>query len=407
MAKPQLPIKKAVELRWQRLRLELDVAQDLFSSFQVDRGSRMLLDSLDPAAFPERGCAVDFGCGYGVLGIAWQARMPGWSMRYVDRDALAVAFSRHNAERLVPRAVPAATFECTIAIPFEPGGYNLVLWNVPGKAGRAVIAGLLDAVIDGLAVGGLLAAVVVHPLADLFTEAFQRDDAEVVRAERGKEHAVVHLRRTVGNVVGRDPFAEGVFDRAPRSFAVGDMEWTLTPVIGLPEYDSLDHATELAARALKQIQDVAIRHWMVVEPGVGHLPMVASRLWPAAGGLVVGRDALAVRATLRALGEDSPVEARTVWGIPALSVVEPADLLCLALPEQGRQDDLSHALDALGPFVADDGTLVAHGRSTEVARLERIARRAGVWRVGKVDKLRGSACLALGRRALTEARDPA
>ncbi|MBA2759906.1 MAG: methyltransferase, partial [Chloroflexia bacterium] len=72
-----LDIKKQVSLHWGALHLELDVAQDLFSSHQVDRGSKMLLSSLESVALPEHGEAVDFGCGYGVLGIAWQAVHPG------------------------------------------------------------------------------------------------------------------------------------------------------------------------------------------------------------------------------------------------------------------------------------------------------------------------------------------
>jgi len=68
--------KKQVDLVWRGQRLSLAVAQELFSSHDVDAGSKLLLRSLDPDQFPDAGRAIDFGCGYGVLGLAWQQAKP-------------------------------------------------------------------------------------------------------------------------------------------------------------------------------------------------------------------------------------------------------------------------------------------------------------------------------------------
>src|SRR5690606_34785461 len=76
------------------------VAQELFSSHDVDAGGKLLLKSLDPGEFQASGLAVDFGCGYGVLGLAWKHAMPGWNVLLIDRDALAVEFSQWNAEAM-------------------------------------------------------------------------------------------------------------------------------------------------------------------------------------------------------------------------------------------------------------------------------------------------------------------
>lgn len=392
-----LPIKKAVPLNWRGLRLSFDVAQSLFSSHQVDRGSRLLLDSLDPAAFPPEGAAADFGCGYGVLGIAWQAALPGWSMDYVDRDALAVAFARHNAARMDADRRGSARFHCDITVTAPEGGYDLVLWNVPGKAGESVIAGLRDVALDALAPGGMLAAVVVHPLAALFTENFDRDEVETALIERGAEHTVVHLRRTDGEVIRRDPFAEGVFDRPTEFFGAAGLEWMLTPVVGLPEYDSLNRATELAIRAMAGI-DRDVARWLVVEPGVGHLAAASFLLWSAARGILAGRDALALRSSHRAVGGVLSIAEEPAWGLPAIEVEAPVDLAVVALPEQAHPDELGAMLDDLALLVASDGEAVLHGRSTEVARTAAAARKRPGWRFGPVSKLRGSAAV-VARRA--------
>ncbi|MDQ4044348.1 MAG: class I SAM-dependent methyltransferase [Chloroflexota bacterium] len=384
-----LPIKKTVALQWQGRELWFDVAQDLFSSHQIDKGSRLLLDSLDPTLFPESGAAADFGCGYGVLGIAWQSRKPGWSMRYVDRDALAVAFSAHNAEQL---GDVVTSFDIDVSLPVTSGGYDLVLWNVPGKAGRQVIAGLLEVMLDTLAPGGLLAVVVVHPIADLF-EGFTREDTTIELIEPGAEHTVVHLRRASGEVTERDPFDEGLFDRSGTSFAAAGLEWRLIPVVGLPEYDELGHATQLAVKLMRDLQtDVPPARWLVVDPGVGHLAIAATKLWPGAHGVIAGRDALALRSTTRALA-GTPVEVSAVWGIEALDLGEPLDVVILALPAQASTDEIERGIDAVERCGAAYVHIILHGRSTEVARAERVLRRRPRWRTGKPSKQRGFAAL--------------
>lgn len=391
---PTLPIKKSVSFQWQGLRLDLDVAQDVFSSHQVDKGSRMLLDSLDPSTFAESGRAADFGSGYGVLGLAWQVRFPKWKMHYIDRDALAVAFSGHNVMQLSDDLAERAAFTCDISLPLDdPAGYDLVLWNVPGKAGRDVIAGLTETVIDGIAPGGLLAVVVVHPLADIFTEKLDRADVATTHTERGKEHTVVHFRRKRGEVVGHRPFDDGLFDRPKASFSVGALEWNLTPVVGLPEYDSLNHATELAANAMITYnKEHQVQRWLVFDPGVGHLAVAAARLWPDAAGEVYGRDALALRATRRALADHRNVQSEPAWGIEQVTSAR-ADLGVVALREQSSQEDLSMVHLAVHNQLNTGGAAIFHGRSTEVARLERSLRRSGSWRVGKPEKSRGSAAI--------------
>jgi SAM-dependent methyltransferase len=391
-----LPIKKTVSFQWRGRRLSFDVAQALFSSHQVDRGSRLLLDSLDPDAFPAEGVAADFGCGYGVLGISWQATLPDWSMDYIDRDELAVAVARHYAARQPGAGRGPARFVCDITVTPPEGGYNLVLWNVPGKAGRPVIAELLDVALDALAPGGVLAAVVVHPLADLFTDDLARDDVETTHRDRGKEHTVVHLRRTGGEAVRRDPFVEGAFDRATEVFEAAGLEWMLTPVVGLPEYDSLDRATELAIRELAEIGgDVA--RWLAVEPGVGHLAVAPFLLWPAARGVLTGRDALALRSSHRAVGEVLSIVPEPAWGLAEVAVEAPVDVAVVALPEQAQPDELGAMLGDLGPLVAPGGVAVLHGRSTEVARAVAAARKRSDWRFGPVAKLRGAAAVTARR----------
>ena len=390
-ADPMLPIKKSVSLAWNDVRLSFDVAQDLFSSHQVDMGSRRLLESLERLEVHESGQAADFGCGYGVLGIAWQTRWPNWSMDLIDRDALAVAFARHNAER---SGVPSCQFFTDVMLPQRHGGYDCVLWNVPGKAGRTVISALRDQALDMLTEGGTLAIVVVNPLAILFTDPQGREEIAVDLVREGTEHTVVHLRRLSGAPRWHDGFEHGAFDREPREFQQGGLEWTLQPVVGLPEYDELGHPTEVAIAALQKVDVGSASRFLVVEPGVGHLARVAEMLCPEAHGVVVGRDALALRSTARSM-EGTGHAYSEIWGLPAVSVVEPVDVVVAALPAQASESDIAAGLDALGQCVAPSGEVILHGRSTEIARAERVVRRRNGWRSSRPTKQRGFAAVAV------------
>ena len=56
--------KKTLELSFQKKTLRFEVAHDLFSTFQIDAGSLLLLKKL---ALPARGRVLDACCGYGAL----------------------------------------------------------------------------------------------------------------------------------------------------------------------------------------------------------------------------------------------------------------------------------------------------------------------------------------------------
>lgn len=400
--KPQpLPIKKRLPLHWQGATFSLDVAQDLFSSHQIDRGSRMMLASLESREFAEKGSAADFGCGYGVLGIAWQAAHPGWSMRYVDRDALAVAFAEHNVRLAIPHLADCASYLHDVTPPEPPaGGHDLVLWNVPGKAGDDVLQSLTQLILDGLGMNGLLALVVVNPLAPALRLAARRPDVTCELDEMGREHTVLHLRKTTDAASHQDAFLGGVFDRSPAPFSLGEYSWRMVPVVGLPEYDSMNHATVLAGEAMIEAGRTSVPgRWLIHEPGVGHLAVLAAKLWPGGAGMIASRDALALRSSEQAVeenGAEMKLELRPVWGLGALANTgDSANIAVVAVPDQVQAEELGVLAQALETCVTPDGTVIAQGGSTGIGRLERVLGRSRRWRVGKRRKYRGMAAIPI------------
>ncbi|HYJ13434.1 MAG TPA: methyltransferase [Thermomicrobiales bacterium] len=392
--------KKDIQLNWEGQRLPLGVAQELFSSHDVDVGSRLLLKSLAPNEWGEEGHIVDFGCGYGVLGLGWLAVKPGWTATLIDRDALAVAFARDNADRNELVRATCMTGLGPHGLPSP--GTDLLLWNVPGKAGEGVLAALTSDCISTLSEGGLLALVVVNPLAEGLRSVLASDPTITIEHdETHADHTIIHARTAGPAATAGDPFERGVFDREPAGFGVDDFDYDIVPVVGVPEYDTYSHATEVTFDVLRTV--VGSPHSIFVfRPGQGHVPLVVSSLFKP-GHLVFGdRDWLAVRAAHRALaGSGLPVA--NVLALPLVDLadagLEGVDLAVLLLEDQVRNELHGARLADLATMLANGGQVIVSGGSSTVSRFLSFAAKRPGWKLRDRIKRSGASAARLERVA--------
>lgn len=391
--------KKQVDLAWHGQRLSLAVAQELFSSHDVDAGSKLLLRSLDPEQFPNSGQAIDFGCGYGVLGLAWQQAKPEWNVTLVDRDTLAVAFASLNA---VETGLDCVVAEVGLGVDMAPEhGVDLVLWNVPGKAGLPVLQSLIGDVTGALAHGGQVALVVVNPLAEEVRDVLDTDTAMSIELDEVfAEHTVIHARRLRAAALATDPFVRGVFDREGAGFGVDEFDYDITPVIGIPEYDTYSFATQVTFDILRTVPgrptSVAI-----FRPGQGHLAIVTANAFQPEQMVVADRDWLAVRASLRAI-ESAKLPLQGVSGLAIVDLievasVEPFDLCVLNLEEQVRNDVHISRLVDLEAMTIPGSQLLVGGTSSTVSRFLAFAAKTGAWKLRDRTKRSGASAARLER----------
>lgn len=379
--------KKDVLLQWERTSLTFAVAQDLFSSHAVDTGSKLLLRSIDPKTFPARGAALDFGCGYGVLGLAWKARKPDWNVRLIDRDALAVEFSAWNAERLGLDSGDGTSWSVGLG-PGEPppAGFDLVLWNVPGKAGEAVLKRLAENVVDTLGRHGVVALVVVNPLAAALHAVYEaRQDLDIVHEQRFADHTILHVKRHSSNSqTGNwlEPFERGVFDRDLRGFDTPAGSYTIRPVVGLPEYESLAFDTMMIVSAIEGLPDRP-KAVVIAGCGQGHVPVAMHLVHGVVNFTLIDRDLLSLKASARALAAVGPGEGQVrTRAAPDIGVSEPDDAMrvdtaIIRLDDQIPPAVTSTMIQDLERRAWDTGlTIVIGGGSTSVSRwLAAVAKR--------------------------------
>jgi 16S rRNA G1207 methylase RsmC len=387
--------KKDVLLSWEGAHLSFAVAQELFSSHAVDAGSILLLRSLDPAAMPETGECVDFGCGYGVLGLAFKAVKPAWNVTLIDRDALAVEFTAWNAQRLGLEAHRRGG----LGVDHLTAPVDLLLWNVPGKAGSGVLQSLTEQAIDRLSPDGVLALVVVHPLAkDLEQVPLSRSDVQIVHESAGPEHTVFHMKRIAADRVdlGGDAFDRGTFDREHTSVDTGLIAYEFLPVVGLPQYEGPDIATVLLTDCIEGAGWEHVGNAICVNPGQGHVPIYLRSRWPDVFLTLSDRDLLALRATERAVGAD-----RVTSHFAAADIginVQSFDLVTVSLPNQTRPPVLEHLLSRMLDVTAAGSHIAVTGGSTEVSRLIAMARKQPVLKLRDREKKKGYSAASFERK---------
>ncbi|GAB3200407.1 methyltransferase [Nocardioides hungaricus] len=154
-ADPSVPFRRepfACEV-WGRS-LSLVSGAGVFSRGHLDHATAVLLRETDP---PAPGRILDLGCGYGVIGLAVAAAVPGATVTGVDVNERAVLLADENAAALgVTDRFRATT----------PGGvpadaeFDEIWSNPPIRIGKAALHELLLRWLPHLAPGGRAVMVV-------------------------------------------------------------------------------------------------------------------------------------------------------------------------------------------------------------------------------------------------------
>jgi len=362
--------KKTVTLGQSGRRLELRIAADLFSSFEVDTGTRLLLRTLAGAAFHGLRRVLDLGCGYGPIGLALQALDPGREVHMVDRDALAVAYSRRNADLNGLGGVQVygslGYDDC------RAGDFDLIVSNVPAKAGPAAIRHFLLDAAHHLRPSGLVAVVVVAALEASVAGVLARPGVEVAHHRSTTSYAVFHYRFTGGRRGPEEPaFGRGVYDRERVSLAHGGIRLAVQTAYGLPEFDSLGYQSGLAMDALLGLGGGPAAGAVVLNPGQGHVPAFLWALRKPSQVRLVDRDLLALRyAQANLVRNGCPPErivTRHQVGLDGAGVAE-ADLVVVLPREKEPPEAAAASVRLAASELPPGGRLVVAASSTAVTR---------------------------------------
>jgi 16S rRNA (guanine1207-N2)-methyltransferase len=182
--------KKRIDYHHGGEQFAFDVGHTIFSSFQIDDGTDLLLRTIDPETEPQR--MLDLGCGCGVIGIVLARTYPEAEVVLADKDLLAVRYARHNAGL---NGVEHVTVIGSIGVESVPTGpYDLIVSNIPAKIGdRAIEEDFLLAPLDQLRSGGAYWFVVVSGLNHLIPRLGVRHQLKLKAIKKRSGHTIYRV----------------------------------------------------------------------------------------------------------------------------------------------------------------------------------------------------------------------
>ncbi len=285
-------INKTVNFNYFGHSLKFRLSQSLFSSFDIDPGSRLLLKYIAPFLKKNNTDSVlDIGCGTGVLGLSVLAARPGSHCLFEDRDALASAFARENAvlNRLSARCI----FRTAPAFTSGYEKYDLVVSNIPAKAGARVIDKWISETGSLLAADGIAAFVIVKPLAVLMKNRITGCRYTVLDYFENTQYAVCIFSSENHTEFSPSRYPLDLYIRNETEFAFSDKNYSLKTVYNLPDFDQLGFDLKCAFSTLKNLNLEG--RCVFINPGQGHLPVFLYSNSKLKGPAVLcGRDSLSI-----------------------------------------------------------------------------------------------------------------
>ena len=297
-------ITKTVPFRFRGIDFSFDLSQGLFSSADIDSGTRHLLKVfsrlLDDDAKAGKNppmSVLDAGCGCGVIGVcaaaaimAMNGAANGLAVRAQDRDELARSLTAHNAgKNRIPSGVLQAYTEPLLA-GHENSRWDLILCNIPAKAGLPVLEDFVRCSAAALTPDGRVVMVAVHTLADFFRQRIASAGAQFFMEEKSAEYSVfvyggklprAALEENAPIKTGKDFFkCYPFYKRTIAECTLEKIPLRIETVYGAPGFDTPGGDAEATVKLISRIgieklnlfSGMANTALLIHEPGQGFFP---------------------------------------------------------------------------------------------------------------------------------------
>ncbi len=157
----------------------------LFSPKGIDEGSRLLLDHMDVR---ENDDTLDLGCGYGPLGLTLAKLAPKGTSVLVDKDYVAIEYSRKNAD-----INSIGNTEIFLSNGFSEVGnrrFDLIVSNLPAKTGKELYYLYFYDALARMNPGARFYVVTITGLRKFVQKAFMEVFGNYKKLKQGKTYTV-------------------------------------------------------------------------------------------------------------------------------------------------------------------------------------------------------------------------
>jgi 16S rRNA (guanine1207-N2)-methyltransferase len=260
----QSQIHKRINFNFEKQKLIFDTSMELFSYASIDQGTKEILNSLRKNTNIKYKKILDLGCGYGIIGIFLKSIYSGSEVHCVDRDLLAIEFTKHNAElnKKEINAYDSLGFEALGNIKEK---FNLIITNFPAKLEKEGLEQFIFKSSQFLEESGVLAIVVVKELKESIEEILNNENIEIKFKSFSQGYCVYHLQ------FKKELKSEESYTRNEIEFEIEDKIYKIKTANSLREFDNLHFITQLIAEFLPAQKAKEI---FIQEPNNGHLALL-------------------------------------------------------------------------------------------------------------------------------------
>ncbi|MCB1850950.1 MAG: class I SAM-dependent methyltransferase [Gammaproteobacteria bacterium] len=170
-------------------KLDFHTTWGLFSPKSVDEGSRLLLDHLEVTADDD---TLDLGCGYGPLGLTLARLAPQGISVLVDKDFVAVEYSKKNA-----RLNNLKNVDIFLSNGFDQIAkrkFDLIVSNLPAKTGKELYYLYFYDALMRMNSGGRFYVVTISGLRQFIQRAFLEVFGNYEKVKQGQRYTVALAR---------------------------------------------------------------------------------------------------------------------------------------------------------------------------------------------------------------------
>ena len=185
--------KKEIIYPFEGEKFKFDVGNTLFSTFDLDHGTDVLLRTIAPN---NPKSILDIGCGYGPIGIVLAKKNPQAQVTMIDKDLLAVRYAELNIEK---NTINNANVLGSVGMEqIMDKTFDLIVSNIPAKIGdEAIIQDFILIPFEHLNPGGELWIVIINALNRLVPKIKRQYQLNIKRAKKRSGHSVYRIKKPI------------------------------------------------------------------------------------------------------------------------------------------------------------------------------------------------------------------
>ena len=340
--------------------LRFELSHALFSSFDIDAGTKLLLKTIaQQGLIKGNETILDAGCGVGTIAVCIKKKFPNTVLTAIDRDALAVEYTKENARlNKIDNGLNASAGLLPGGLKAPLSGtlkkYDLIISNIPAKAGEPVIKDFLTNSNLHIKKNGKLAIVIVNTLSNLAKDCLIKSGAKILFTESDKNYSVFHF---IPGKKNKNYSFNEIYKRT---------NGAVCGYFGLAEFDTISYRTKTVLEMIDIHKPANLS--LFWNPGIGYIP---KRCINAKKIILAGFDWLELNAAKNNLNKELQL-----LHLPSFKEIKNhlhrLDTI-IAIPRFIPKIDIeSEIIDTSLELLKPGGHLIVSGKSSDMAKIERV-----------------------------------